>query len=324
MIVTSSAAMHQQSIRCEVKEWSAAVERVQAKFRLGYRPNAWLLSAHLFRHGVVIALAVLISEWFKSWPVYLVAVMLIGAHQVGIGIIGFHEGAHSLLHRKNGWNLQIGKILITLVGGQVLQGYEHFKARHLTHHRYLNSALDPDAWAPLAIKQKPVWKHVLFFVRVASGVQYIKFSIGYIRKLIRFRHFFAVSSLIAGSLLIISGAVIGVDLCFLFIKYWFIPMATWGFVVFYVRSYAEHPCVDVASDRPLICYTREISPTWFDALFLSTSGFSYHLSHHLTPWIPFYYLPKVHKTLFADPVLRKQALINRGYHHLLIKIFRNR
>ena len=110
-------------MRVDADEWSAAVERVKAQFRLGYRPNSWLLSAHLVRHVAVITLAVLIAEWFKSWPVYLVAVMLIGAHQVGIGIIGFHEGAHSLLHRKTGWNHRIGKILITLVGGQVLQGY---------------------------------------------------------------------------------------------------------------------------------------------------------------------------------------------------------
>ena len=107
--------MHQQPTRVDADDWSAAVERVKAQFRLGYRPNSWLLSAHLVRHGVVITSAVLIAEWFKSWPVYLVAVMLIGAHQVGIGIIGFHEGAHSLLNRKTGWNHRLGKILITLV-----------------------------------------------------------------------------------------------------------------------------------------------------------------------------------------------------------------
>ena len=182
--------MHQQSMGCDAKEWSAAVERVKAQFRLGYRPNSWLLIAHLVRHGVVIALAVLISELFKSWPVYLVAVMLIGAHQVGIGIIGFHEGAHFLLHRKTGWNHRIGRILITIVAGQVLQGYEHFKARHLTHHRYANRALDPDAWAPLTIKRTQVWRHGLFFFSVICGVQYVRLCIGYMQKLLRFRCFF--------------------------------------------------------------------------------------------------------------------------------------
>ena len=112
--------MHQQSMGCDAKEWSVAVERVKAQFRLGYRPNSWLLIAHLVRHGVVIALAVLISELFKSWPVYLVAVMLIGAHQVGIGIIGFHEGAHFLLHicTRCWYNYMSASIVLPISSGE--------------------------------------------------------------------------------------------------------------------------------------------------------------------------------------------------------------
>lgn len=310
--------MHQQLIRCDAREWSAAVERVQLQFRRGFGPNARLLSAHLVRHGVVIALAILISEWFKSWPVYLVAVMLIGAHQVGIGIVGFHEGAHSLLHRKTGWNHRIGKILITLVGGQVLQGYEHFKARHLTHHRYVNRALDPDSWAPLAIKRTPVWRHGLFFLSVICGFQYVRLCIGYIQKLLRFRRFISLALLLMLFALVAAGAVLGVDVCVLFVKYWLLPIATWGFTVFYIRSYSEHPCVDHADDRLWLAYTNEIAPTWFDAMFVSTSGFNYHLSHHLTPWVPFYHLPKVHRAIAADPVLGRTGILYRGYHRLLL------
>ena len=309
---------------CDAAEWSGAVERIKAQFRLGYRPNSWLLSAHLVRHGVVIALAVLISEWFKSWPVYLVAVMLIGAHQVGIGIIGFHEGAHSLLHRKTRWNHSIGKILITLVGGQVLQGYEHFKARHLTHHLYVNRALDPDAWAPLSIKQTPLLRHALFFLSVICGVQYVRLCIGYMQKLCRFRRFVSFTLLLMSFALVVAGAMLDVDACVLFVKYWLLPIATWGFVVFYIRSYSEHPCVDQADDQLLEAYTHEVSLTWFDAFFVSTSGFNYHLSHHLTPWVPFYHLPKVHRAIAADPVLGGTGFLYRGYHRLFFAALRGR
>ena len=316
-MVKSLFTMHQQPMRVDADEWSAAVERVKAQFRLGYRPNSWLLSAHLVRHVVVITLAVLIAEWFKSWPVYLVAVMLIGAHQVGIGIIGFHEGAHSLLNRKTGWNHRIGKILITLVGGQVLQGYEHFKSRHLTHHRYVNRALDPDAWAPMAIKRTPVWRHALFFISVICGIQYVRLCIGYIQKLFRFRRFVSLVLLLVSSVFVAAGAMLGVDACVLFVKYWLLPIATWGFVVFYIRSYSEHPYVDQADDQLLEACTHEVSPTWFDSLFISTSGFNYHLSHHLMPWVPFYHLPKVHLAIAADPVLSAKGFLYRGYHSLL-------
>ena len=316
-ILNSLSSLHPHLNRFDAKEWSAAVECVKAQFRLGYRPNALLLSAHLIRHGVVIALAVLIAEWFKSWPVYLLALMLIGAHQVGLGIIGFHEGAHSLLHRKNGWNHRIGKFLITLVGGQVLQGYEHFKARHLTHHRYVNRALDPDAWAPSVIKRTPFWRHVLFFLSVICGIQYVRLCIGYMHKLFRFRRFVSLALLLMSSALVAAGAVLGVDACVLFVKYWLLPIASWGFTVFYIRSYSEHPCVDQADDQLLVAYTHEIAPTWFDAMFVATSGFNYHLSHHLTPWVPFYYLPEVHRAVAADPVLGGSGILYRGYHRLL-------
>ena len=103
--------------------------------------------------------------------------------------------------------------------------------------------------------------------------------------------------------------MLGVDACVLFVKYWLLPIATWGFVVFYIRSYSEHPCVDQANDQLLEAHTHEVSPTWFDALFVSTSGFNYHLSHHLTPWVPFYYLPKVHQAIASDPVLLQASLV---------------
>ena len=318
--LNSPASMHQQLIRCNAREWSAAVERVQLQFRGGYGPNVRLLSAHLVRHVMVITLAVLISEWFKSWPVYLVAVMLIGAHQVGIGTIGFHEGAHSLLYRKNEWNHRVGKILVTLVGGQVVYGYEQYKARHLTHHRYLNRALDPEVWKTLDIKRTPVWRHALFFLSVICGVQYVRLCIGYMQKLCRFRRFISLALLLISSALVAAGAVLGVDACVLLVKYWLLPFATWGLTAFYIFSYSEHPCVDQADDQLLVAYTHEIAPTWFDAMFVSTSGFNYHLSHHLAPWLPFYHLPKVHRAVAADPVLGRAGNIYHGYHRVLFAV----
>lgn len=59
--------------------------------------------------------------------------------------------------------------------------------------------------------------------------------------------------------LITAGAVLGVDACVLFVKYWPLPIATWGFVVFsfaVIRSI--HPCVDQADDQLLAAYTIKI------------------------------------------------------------------
>ena len=73
--------------------------------------------------------------------------MLIGAHQLGLGHIGYHERTHGLISHDPTWNDRIGAVLIHLVGGNIIMGYDNFRPRHLTHHRYLNTDLDPDAWA---------------------------------------------------------------------------------------------------------------------------------------------------------------------------------
>lgn len=120
------------------------------------------------------------------------------------------------------------------------------------------------------------------------------------------------------SSLVAAGVALGVDACVLFFKYWLLPIATWGCSALYIRACSEHPCVDQTDDQLLAAYTFEIAPTWFDSLFISTSGFNYHLSHHLTPWVPFYHLPKVHRAIAADPVFARTGLLYRGYHRLLL------
>ena len=114
---------------------------------------------------------------------------------------------------------------------------------------------------------------------------------------------FFLELLLMSASLIAAWAVLGVDACVLFVKYWLLPIATWGFAIFYIRSYSELPCVDQHDDQLLVAYTHEISPRWFDSMFVSISGFNYNLSHHLMPWVPFYYLPKIHRVIAADPVL---------------------
>lgn len=105
----------------------------------------------------------MISEVLQNPFIYIVAVMLIGAHQLGLGHICYHERTHGLISPDPVWNDRIGAILIHLVGVNIIMGYENFWPRHLTHHRYVNRALDPDAWAPLAIKRTSSGGMVYFF-----------------------------------------------------------------------------------------------------------------------------------------------------------------
>ena len=298
--------------------------RIQAEAKVDFPLNQWLLMVHLARHLVFIVSAVVISEVSQNLFVYIVAVMVIGAHQLGLGHIGYHERTHGLISRDRVWNDRIGAVLIHLVGGNIIMGYKNFRPRHLTHHRYLNTDLDPDAWAPKAIAATPLHRHCFDVVLILSGVAYLRLLAAFVFKHLRFRSFSVVVCLASAALTVLYGLYLGLYPAKLFALYWLIPSATWCYFCFYVRSYAEHPVVDGNVGCSFMVFTREVKPAWFDRLFLATSGFSYHLSHHIAPFVPFYQLHHLHERVVRDSSIRSKMVLYHGYHQLLFEALRNR
>ena len=82
--------MQVNTIELSNDDWDVAVRRIQKMAREDYSFNRWLLSAYLARHCFVIVSAIVISEVLQNPFIYIVAVMLIGAHQLGLGHIGYH------------------------------------------------------------------------------------------------------------------------------------------------------------------------------------------------------------------------------------------
>lgn len=304
--------------------WDVSVQNLQQIARRDYRHNNLYLSLQLIRHILIILAAVFVSEIFDFWFVYIVAVMLIGAHQLGLGHIGYHERTHGLISKDPIWNDRIGAILIHIVGGNVIMGYDNFRPRHLTHHRYLNTDLDPDAWAPKAIASTPLHRHCVDVLLILSGVAYLRLLAAFVFKHLRFRSYRIITGLAVAALAILCGLSLGFYPAKLFVRYWLIPAATWCYFCFFVRSYAEHPVVDGDVNCSTMAFTREVMPTWFDYLFLATSGFSYHLSHHIAPFVPFYHLSRFHERVVRESSIRQKMVLYHGYHHLLFEVLRNR
>ena len=220
-------------------DWGASVQRLQWEASRDYPLNQFLFWLHLVRHILLILAAIVIAESIHHWFVYIVAVMLIGAHQLGLGHIGYHERTHGLISRFPVWNDRIGAALIHLVGGNIIMGYDNFRPRHLTHHRYLNTDLDPDAWAPRAIASTPLHRHCFDVVLILSGVAYLRLLAAFVFKHLRFRSYRIVAGLAVASLAVLCGLILGFYPAKLFVLYWLIPAATWCYFCFFVRSYAE-------------------------------------------------------------------------------------
>ena len=90
------------------------------------------------------------------WPFTIpLAVMIIGARQLGLGIIQ-HDAAHGCLHPDRKVNDFIGEWLAT-------GGVERYRKYHLQHHKFAQQAEDPDLGlsAPFPITRNSLWRKVL-------------------------------------------------------------------------------------------------------------------------------------------------------------------
>jgi fatty acid desaturase len=114
-----------------------------------FTPDEWdqlrlrddALSLGLVMHAWgVIALAVAISAWMPNPITWAIAVMVVGARQLGLAIL-MHEAAHGGLAKKQKVNDSVGQWLCGAVIGAPLGLYRPY---HLTHHRNTQQEDDPD------------------------------------------------------------------------------------------------------------------------------------------------------------------------------------
>ena len=106
------------------------------------------LTAHIPGMGltlVVTCWAVIIAAaaMFVVWPnllTYILAVMIIGARQLGLAIL-MHDGAHGLLSKNRKLNDFLGQWASGVFIGASLQEYRDY---HLKHHKYAQQNDDPD------------------------------------------------------------------------------------------------------------------------------------------------------------------------------------
>ncbi len=109
---------------------------------------------------------------FVIWPnplTYVLAVMLIGARQLGLAIL-MHDAAHGALHPNMKVNNWVGEWLCAAPVGARLASYREY---HLKHHRFTEQPEDPDLplSAPFPITRASLWRKV---VRDLTGQTFLK------------------------------------------------------------------------------------------------------------------------------------------------------
>jgi fatty acid desaturase len=258
---------------------------------------------------------------FVWWPhplSFVLAVMVIGARQLGLAIL-MHDAAHGLLFHRRGLNDGAGT---WLCGAPVGASMTLYRPYHLAHHRKTQQPDDPDLGlsAPFPITRASLRRKIVRdltgktayerrgqqFAR-ALGPHYMPAMARLASLLRRERDFFVTNAVLLAGL-----ALAGY--WWLYPALWLLPLATWYQLVSRIRNIAEHAVVP-DNDDPLR-NTRTTYANWLERLFVAPYWVNYHLEHHLFLFVPCWRLPQAHRALLAKGH-RPGMEICRGYLDVL-------
>ena len=239
---------------------------------------------------------------FVLWPnplSYVLAVMIIGARQLGLAIL-MHDAAHGALHANAKINDWVGEWLCPAPVGARLHSY---RAYHLKHHRFTEQPEDPDLAlsAPFPITRKSLWRKI---VRDLTGQTFLKQRGAQLfggRKSGEVVNASNWRFLLMNAILFAALALGGYWWAYLAL--WIVPLATWFPLVTRLRNIAEHACVG-AKDDPL-SHARTTYANPIERLLIAPYWVHYHAEHHAFMHVPCYRLERLNKLLDAKDQLHR-------------------
>jgi fatty acid desaturase len=234
---------------------------------------------------------------------YLLAVMLIGARQLGLAIL-MHEAAHGGLHPNLKVNDWLGEWLCAAPTGASLTSYRPY---HLTHHKYAQQAEDPDLIlsAPFPTTRASLRRKI---IRDLTGQTFFKQRFGpllgkmkgsasmgqpkgaiFAGEVARQKPFLLWN---LGILIVLSA----LGLWWAWFALWIVPMATWFPLVTRLRNIAEHALV--AKDEPdPFRHARTTNANWIERALIAPYYVNFHSEHHMFMHTPCWNLPMAHRLL---------------------------
>src|SRR5215208_3640645 len=123
------------------------------------RGKSDLVGALLVLHAwALIFGSMALFAWFPNPLTFILAVMVIGARQLGLAIL-MHDATHGLLfadRRLNEW------AATWLCASPVFTSLALYRPYHLTHHRHTQQAEDPDLGlsAALPVTRASLWRKI--------------------------------------------------------------------------------------------------------------------------------------------------------------------
>ena len=277
------------------QEWRALTHRSSWR-------GIWMV-AHAW--ALIIGASALV-HFFPNPLTWLLAVMIVGARQLGLAIL-MHEAAHGTLHPNTKVNAFLGEWACGVPVGADLALYRPY---HLKHHRFTQQDEDPDLGlsAPFPIPRASLRRKILrdltgrtfYKQRVAPLLRGVAGGNAFIGETGRARRRF----LAATTIIFLLYAACGAPLCFFTV--WLLAFATWLPLVTRLRNIAEHACTSRADDPYSIA--RTTCANWLERLLIAPYFVHYHAEHHLFIAVPCYRLPGLHRHLAARGLTQRMHL----------------
>jgi fatty acid desaturase len=224
------------------------------------------------------------ANWAACLPFYLVA----AASLHGISLFT-HEGVHGLLFRNRHGN----RILSILCAMPVLQNFTAYKVLHLEHHSHLGQVGDPDRYRNYT--QWSQLEFLMYWGRLLVGypVYIVMIPIlAWRQAKTEERSWMAIELLL---LLTSAGIICTFVPGSWLVQGWLIPMAVINVMV-NIRGMSQHTLLEHEDD--VIRGTRTLISNPVTRFFMCNEN--YHLEHHLYPGVPWYHLPRLHQTVYAE------------------------
>lgn len=277
----------------------------------------WLGARIVLFDWLVIAGTFYLAAAYPNPLIWLVAIFILGARQLGLGII-VHETGHRTLFTSPRLNDFVGK---WLTGYLIFSNKDAYMRVHLKHHQDAGSDKDPDLanYASYPIDRNSLRRKIIRDVTGQVGWRRIKSIGGALSRLPRLdaesRRFLLGSIGVNLALLLILAAAGHAHLYLL----WLIAFMTSHMLVSRIRQIAEHAAVPDLFDPDPRKHTRTLYINWLERLFIAPHHVNYHLEHHLMASVPIYRLRQLHE-LLLEKGFYEGVRFDYGYLGLLKRV----
>ncbi len=278
------------------------------------RRNDWYAARIvLFDWSVIIG-----SFWLMAtYPnplVILLGVLLLGARQLGLGVI-VHETGHRTFFNSNKINDFVGN---WLAGYWVFSNKETYMNVHLQHHRQAGTEGDPDLgnYRDYPVSQSRLKRK---FTRDLTGqvgwrrIKSIYRAVKNFNKLDEQNRTYLARSVGLNLFMLVVLASLGHAWLYLT---WVAAFMTTHMLIVRIRQIAEHAAVPDNFDPDPRLNTRTLYINPLERLFIAPHHVNFHMEHHMLASVPIYRLETLHN-LLLEKGYYQDVKFQRGYWDLL-------